>query len=97
MSKETPPGVDEGKGMARQDVAVERRGGKHGTGRERACAQRQDISEGKEPDGTGRNEETQRSRTTTYEIREWKREKRETLRENWIKIGRDALTSCPSL
>ena len=25
MSKETPPGVDEGKGMARQDVAVERR------------------------------------------------------------------------
>ena len=30
MSKETPPGVDEGKGMARQDVAVERRkeGGK---------------------------------------------------------------------
>ena len=25
MSKETPPGVDEGKGMARQDVAVGRR------------------------------------------------------------------------
>ena len=52
------------------DVAVEGRVFKHVTGRERACAQRGEISEGKEPDGTGLNEETQRSRTTTYQVRE---------------------------
>ena len=37
MSKETPPGVDEGKGMARQDVAVERR-------KERGKSHKHDVS-----------------------------------------------------